>query len=155
MNLCFLPYARFIKLLKNTQYVSYELPFLQIPSCDLTGYRRCMLYRFHHTHTSRLLFSMSIPMLSFILSNTSLWMCFCGSKSTSTHQEPCPSCTAVRIASFVIGQVSFDNFNKLCKIYQIIEKYTACNSVLHNLFFKAIFGQDYPNLGRVMQHTSM
>jgi len=27
-------------------------------------------------------------------------------------------------------------------------------SVLHNLFFKAIFGQDYPNLGRVMQHTS-
>ncbi len=27
----------------------------------------------------------------------------------------------------VIGLVSFDNFNKLCKIYQIIEKYTVCN----------------------------
>ncbi len=34
-------------------------------------------------------------------------------------------------------------------LYKVVYKI----SVLHNLFFKAIFGQDYPNLGRVMQHT--
>jgi len=29
------------------------------------------------------------------------------------------------------------------------EKSALSSSMLHNLFFKAIFGQDYPNLGRL------